>query len=141
MTILKRVVSFLRTAWLALGTAFVILLMMEVVFAAFFTADGGSMWSDPQRGDSRASADSYQGEPWAKDLYEEFVRSAAVDWFPYVYFRRQRFDGQYINIDANGIRRTANNTLAASTPKRLFMFGGSTVWGTGVRDEFTIPSL
>ena len=25
--------------------------------------------------------------------------------------------------------------------KKIFMFGGSTMWGSGVRDEFTIPSL
>lgn len=141
VTILTRIASFGRAAWLATGVAVVILMLMEVVFATFFSAEGGSMRAGPEKGDSRAMADTYQGAMWTRDLYDEFWISSAAEWSPYVYFRRKPFDGRYINIDRDGIRQTANNAATASAPKRIFVFGGSTMWGTGVRDEFTIPSL
>lgn len=135
---LNRIASVLRAAWVALGIALVIFLMMEMVAAVFVAADGDSMG---QGSDSRALADSYRGAPWAKEYFEEFERSEATGWSPYVYFRRKPFEGQYINVDENGVRRTVSNASSAAAPKRLFMFGGSTVWGTGARDDFTIPSL
>jgi hypothetical protein len=136
--VLNSVASLLRAAWVALGVALLIFLMMEMIAAAFVTADGDSIG---ERGDSRALADSYRGAPWAKKLFEEFARSEMTGWSPYVHFRRRPFEGQYINVDENGVRLTVNNASSESAPKRLFMFGGSTVWGTGARDDFTIPSL
>jgi lysophospholipase L1-like esterase len=59
-----------------------------------------------------------------------------------VYWRLRPYHGQYINIDEQGIRRTWNASSApAPNQVRIFMFGGSTLWGYGARDEFTIPSL
>lgn len=90
------------------------------------------------RVDPRVSADGYHDAPWVQDLYEESLASGYVDWQSYVYWRRRPFVGDYINVDDQGVRKTWR---AAGTPVRtLFVMGGSTVWGTGARDDFTIPS-
>ena len=40
-----------------------------------------------------------------------------------------------------GYRRSWNEPVSGFEPqRRIFMFGGSTVWGLGVADDFTIPS-
>jgi len=51
--------------------------------------------------------------------------------------------GSVINIDSEGMRKTYNNAAseAAGTAAKVFVFGGSTIWGAGVRDDLTIPSL
>ena len=75
---------------------------------------------------------------WLEDYYKEFHQQH-ISWEPYVYWRYTPYKGHYINIDEKGLRRTWNTGI--SRRKRIFVFGGSTVWGTGVRDDFTIPSF
>ena len=95
--------------------------------------------------DARVNADTYkeQDKIWLKDYYKEFLRTHVL-WKPYVYWRYAPFKGRYININENGLRKTWNNDkkpLDISPSKRIFVFGGSTMWGTGARDDFTIPSF
>jgi hypothetical protein len=76
--------------------------------------------------------------------YDEFDRSSAARWEPYLYWRRRAFQGAYINVDESGIRRTTSPRETAPGPPEpltIHMFGGSAMWGTGARDEFTIPSI
>ncbi len=48
-----------------------------------------------------------------------------------------------MNVDSVGHRRTAGNgvALGAKDTVRLFFFGGSTMWGTDLRDNATIASI
>ncbi len=80
---------------------------------------------------------------WMKGFVDEFCRSYHARWTPYLYFRRLPFEGKYINIDSSGIRYTPQFTQKPSpviTPEKIFLFGGSTMWGTGAADSGTIPS-
>lgn len=74
-----------------------------------------------------------------------YVREAAdlqSEWRSYVYWRMAARHGRYINVDRAGIRHTWNPTPSPSPDQlKIFMFGGSAMWGIGARDEFTIPSL
>ena len=63
-----------------------------------------------------------------------------VRWRPYVYFRQERFTGTLINIDAQGHRRTIQPAVAADNARPVFLFGGSTMFGSFQRDSFTIAS-
>ena len=57
-------------------------------------------------------------------------------------WRRASFDSEYITIDRDGFRRTWKRSGPdESPPDMIFVFGGSTVWGTGARNDYTIPSL
>ena len=72
------------------------------------------------------------------------MQCSAEDWHPYVYWRRKPYTGKYINIDEKGLRKTIypiDEPVKKKPVKKVFMFGGSTMWGSGVKDEFTIPSL
>ena len=71
---------------------------------------------------------------------QEFSASGKVEWRPYVYWRRIAYSGKYINIDRDGIRRSDNPKGSARAPVKIFVFGGSAVWGPWARDEHTLPS-
>ncbi len=90
--------------------------------------------------DSRIEADAYKGEHWVKDCFKE-LESISTVWRPYVQWRRDRFSGKYVHVDDRGVRRTWNPECAGETGKvKILMLGGSSLWGFGARDDFTIPS-
>jgi lysophospholipase L1-like esterase len=85
------------------------------------------------------TADTYNGAAWSRPYWAEFHRSKDdMRWTPYVYWRRRPRVSPYINVDEKGIRATPTS---AANGLKIFVFGGSTVWGSGARDEFTIPSI
>lgn len=71
--------------------------------------------------------------------WREFVRAWDGEFEPYTHWRRKAFAGGYINIDEDGIRFTPKQPSPGA--KKVFVFGGSTTWGTGVADADTIPAL
>lgn len=72
--------------------------------------------------------------------YIQQTDSIPTEYFPYLGYRRKgAFKGKYVNIDEKSIRITSNPCRDESEI-RIFMMGGSTIWGTGSRDSFTIPS-
>jgi len=58
---------------------------------------------------------------------------------PYVEWSRCPYNGRFVSIGRNGLRKTLVNNC--SMPIRIHVYGGSTVWGTGVKDADTLPSL
>ncbi len=120
--------------------------VLAFAILGLFAADRILRWvlvsgSAPQTGDTRAADDGFPKEPWVSPFLKETDASAVVEWSSYVYWRRRPFAGQFINVDAEGRRRTWNprRTGSAQAPVVLF-FGGSAAWGSGARDEMTIPS-
>lgn len=82
----------------------------------------------------------YYGQDWSKAYWDEHMQ--AVDhWVyqPYRLWQTRPFDGQFINVDEQGRRVTPGSGCAAGK-KRIFAFGGSTMWGYGVPDWGTIPA-
>jgi lysophospholipase L1-like esterase len=79
--------------------------------------------------------------PWAEAYNQEFAM-LAVDWVPYVHWRSRPFSGSFVTVGADGLRRVE---AAARTPegeagrRRVWTFGGSTMWGFHCRDGHTIP--
>jgi hypothetical protein len=104
--------------------------------AAFFVRDRVKGF------DYRVHADALASAPWRTRYFEELRSSSEAEWHPYVAWRSRPYAGEYINIDARGVRRTWNPPVCGANPQRssVWMFGGSTMWGVGARDEFTIPS-
>jgi lysophospholipase L1-like esterase len=133
----SRIGVVVRDAWLILGITCVLVLFIEIALSvAFYYRDFGG-------DDYRVSADTYQNSDWLRKYYKEFHESNNSQWSSYVYWRRKPYRGEYINIDSRGIRKTWSPTVEQgsrlSRPK-IFFFGGSTMWGSGARDDFTIPS-
>ena len=134
---------WLREAWLVLGVTFALLLLVELVLSVAFVCKD-AFWEDAPAVDRRAFADTYKHAPWPKQYYEEFMDANHAHWVPYVYWRHNPYEGQFISIDSHGVRKTWHPGF--EQPDRpvgptVFFLGGSTLWGIGARDDFTIPSL
>lgn len=143
---LKKIGKLVKDAWLIVGISILLFCLLELGLSLVFAAKDwfGGPKAGPLTPDSRVIADAYADASWVKHYYEEFWRSYTSQWHSYVYWRRTPYRGEQINNDSNGIRLT---TLPGPKPPearktvKIFMFGGSAVWGTGARDAFTIPSL
>jgi hypothetical protein len=124
----------LREVWVGVGVTLVLLAAAEGVSRMILAAM-------PRLVDPRSHADLYPAEPWVAQMYAEKVLCGQMRWEPYLYWRRKACSGEYVNVDAMGLRRTwAAPAAPGRRPLRIFFFGGSAAWGTGARDEHTIPS-
>ena len=133
--LLLRVLRGLRTAWEIAGvTALLLLLLLLGVLAV--RALRGPSQSEAERADH-----PYHGQAWFPVYRREFDASLQMEWEPYVYWRRRAMHGEFVNVDEEGLRRTVQAPSASAAPRRVFFMGGSTMWGTGQRDAWTIPSL
>lgn len=74
-----------------------------------------------------------------RELDQAEMTAARTEFKSYIGWRRKPFHGETINIDGPYAQRRTINT-AASDAKRAYLFGGSTMWGTGANDEGTIAS-
>ncbi|MFQ5590078.1 MAG: SGNH/GDSL hydrolase family protein [Phycisphaerae bacterium] len=87
----------------------------------------------------------YQGKEWAYRLFTEadnvHQQEGRFRYHPLLGWDTAEFHGEFVNVDANGVRRGWNPELppGAAAPS-IYVFGGSTTWGVAVRDEDTIPS-
>jgi len=119
-----------------------------VTLGCLVAADLALRWYFARRSadDYRVHADSYVAVPWAKQYWDEYG-ALDTEWHSYVYWRHRPFDGRFITIDERGLRKTSNPAECsapqghATRATRIFVFGGSTIWGVGSRNENTIPSL
>ncbi len=143
MTIFKKLIKFTRDIWMILGIALVMFVALEMFFSLSFYIR--SFWH-PLAADFRIKADSYTNPSWAAKYYkelQEFEQRRTLTWKSYVYWRRIPYRGEYININSDGLRKTSNVTPSdgSGSTMKVFMFGGSTLWGLGAGDDFTIPSI
>jgi hypothetical protein len=129
----------IKTSWLIIGATLLVILFLEGTCALVYHFL-------PGQGELKyfQNTPSYKNYPWSHDYDHELFSSYNTSWRPYVDWRRTPYKGRYINIDAHGIRYTVPGKVREGNTARkvkIFMFGGSTMWGEGVRDQFTLPSL
>lgn len=80
-------------------------------------------------------------DPLYSAVYDEET-NIYLAYQPFVGWRMRELHTPHINVDASGIRRTTDNPSEnISKFPRIFFYGGSTMWGEGLSDEHTIPSL
>lgn len=133
--IAKTIGFILGEGWKLIGAILLFLLAFELTAEAviFFH----------QRGvhpiDWRAKADAYKNAPWVDDYYRKNLL-AKQHWIPYVEWRQEPLNTQWIHVDEHGRRKTWNASVTDSKTIQIYMFGGSTTWGFGARDDYTIPS-
>jgi len=79
---------------------------------------------------------------WAS-AYFQAMHNVRMRWYPYVYWKTAPMRSAYLNIDQHCNRVTWNQPPRGHGRPllRVFCFGGSTAWGTGARDDYTIPSM
>jgi len=145
MVKLRDIGRLVRDAWLVVGMTVLLFCLLEggVSLASLIKrrvtgSEQSTLW------DKRFKADTYADRSWARAYYAELQRAWELRWSSYVYYRRKPFHGKHINVDRQGLRATTAlppRLRAQGTPVKIFMFGGSTLWGTGARDAHTIPSI
>ncbi len=133
------------TAWQMVGMMVIILVVLDLIAAPF-------VYFHEKRQKERQQAvraAQYDGAKWALGMFREqdaLLKSGRLDvWHAYDYWTAVPYKGKYFNIDSDGLRRTFNQTARAAAPAerpfRIFVFGGSTLFGLGARDDYTIPSF
>jgi lysophospholipase L1-like esterase len=80
----------------------------------------------------------YAQQEWSATYWREHGAANRKQYHPYTMWRRLPFDGQTINVDANGFRKTPGTCTEPSYT--VFAFGGSALWGWGSPDSLTIPA-
>lgn len=86
------------------------------------------------------SMPQFADAPWTEEYFRELGQSSRR-FRPYTMWERRAREGKYVNVETGGTRRTWNVKHAESEDiMRVWTFGGSTMWGTGARDDFTIAS-
>ncbi len=136
-----RIASIVRNVWINVGVALLVILVIEGAFQAFFLIrDRGRPMFSVVTVDRMRAANPRQA--WTEAYPRELVDAVQERWRSYVYWRARPHRGAFINIDEQGLRKTWNASPAPTASQaKIFMFGGSTLWGYGARDDYTIPSL
>ena len=128
----------------------IVVLLVNLFFAALLNLGGNSARAKaPASG--RFAFTEYSEE--LKDLYpglkpEEVTAliretgSIPLGYRPFIQFGEKPFVGKHVNVEKFGFRPVANQAPwpPDETKKSIFVFGGSTTFGSGVTDYETIAS-
>ena len=83
---------------------------------------------------------NFKNYDWSKKHFEEFIQ-LKVKYNDYIIWRRVPHKGETININKDGFRLNSKEKLDIDlNNSKAWFFGGSAMWGSGSKDEFTIPS-
>ncbi|MCH9851980.1 MAG: hypothetical protein K0U45_00580 [Alphaproteobacteria bacterium] len=92
----------------------------------------------PSTTDPRVMLPNYKNIDWAETHFKELADGTS-EYKDYIVWRHSDYAGKTINIiDGN---RATYQTDKVINNKEVWFFGGSTIWGWGVDDANTIPSL
>lgn len=128
----RRRISTAVTLLLVTVGALVVLVAVDLGVGAAYGSLRGS------GSDSRATLPAYDGSDWAAAYFEEF-NDQTRSWEPFLGMVRHDYAGEYINVTDRARKSYAPEGLSADAAS-VYFFGGSTAWGTGQRDLYTIPS-
>ncbi len=82
---------------------------------------------------------SYKKENLIKLWNETFESTHNYHYKNFIEYQSFPYTGDYINIGNDGYRH--NGMKADDNMKNILLFGGSTMFGVGVSDDYTIPAL
>jgi hypothetical protein len=91
------------------------------------------------KNDKRAELPSYQDHEKARRIYRDQRISDSI-YVPFTEWRQPQYTSENLNIDENGYRLHTVGTDNDPNAQTLGFYGSSTVWGTGVEDDNTLPA-
>lgn len=131
-----------RKILFAIGAMVVAVLFLELALRAAVSLLGlGPLDPREKELQARRSLNVYEHSPWAEEYFMKELKAMTPTLDPLVGWRPREFHGKYINVGSDGMRRGVRPAISTGPVIKVFMFGGSTMWGAGARDEYTIPSL
>jgi lysophospholipase L1-like esterase len=128
--------------WASLGFSIVLLLVIAILFFGTAALVQRTGLNNQLRGglDYRNLAFiEDENVPTSQDFWLEQAQTR-VRWSPYSYWVVDQISGDFVNVNPQGLRQTSNFVEPNEEILTLAVFGGSTVWGEGSRDGYTIPS-
>ncbi|MEO1146950.1 MAG: hypothetical protein AAFY26_15305 [Cyanobacteria bacterium J06638_22] len=128
-----------------LGLLFGLNLLAHLVLFAgeqamrLFNLDGGPDEVHEDR--ELASLPNYEGR--YDEIFQHFRETFDIDmkYDPYLGWSRDEFEGETITINDKGDRTHGELPGTSEERPTIYIFGGSTVWGTGVVDNETVPAF
>lgn len=134
--------EILNVAWVTIGLILCVIVFTEFGVDAIRNRIRKMRYGDKGKVVYSALADAYRDEDWADDFFHEY-QNLKSRWAPYVHWWAKPYRGRLITVDEKGLRHTWQPPAgsAGGGKRRLYFFGGSTIFGTGARDDWTIPSL
>ncbi len=140
---METILAILNIAWVTIGILLCVIVFAEVGVDAIRRRIRKLRYGDQGKLVYSALADSYRDQDWTYDFFHESMENTRSSWAPYVHWWLTPYRGRLITINEQGLRPTWQPpTDAGSAEKqRLYVFGGSTAFGAGAREEWTIPSL
>lgn len=119
------------------GISLVFLVLVELLFQSV-------TWLRPESNlaHGRTDADGYRNAPWVSSYWNEFTQATRNCDARIFGTQICEYNGEHIHVSVDGIRRTWSKDEGTGGSNRItiWMFGGSTMWGMGARDDFTLPS-
>lgn len=132
----KRLGGFVRVIMINVGVFLSVALALNLLASLYL--DGRALWKNifvPI--DEKADVESLPDQDYAYLIYRE-KKQLETQYVPYVAWAKKPFSGKTTTINSEGER---THHLTTDQPiKHVRFFGGSTMWGTGVDDQSTIPA-
>lgn len=133
MSLLRRLVSFLRTAWLIVGIS----LLLGFLLEGLYRAQGGLRSMITAQGPRHPNARESWWSEW--EAKEGAVNGPSL-YDPYRGWWAAPYASRWVHIDSAGHRLTRPAPERRGGPRILFL-GGSVMWGYTTPDSLTIPSM
>ncbi len=134
---LQRLARWAAIVWIQIG--------ITILLFALLSAMSGAVVNAIRRARQRhepAETAAYSGAASWASAYFQAMHNVRMRWYPYVYWKTAPMRSAYLNIDEHSNRVNWNQPPRNGRPLlHVFCFGGSTTWGAGARDDYTIPSL
>jgi hypothetical protein len=139
--------DYLRSAFkLAASQAFGVFIVLNVViwticlgYSLYNVATAGHALAALKKSAHKGRLPNYAAITWAGTHFAEFDALGA-NYVSYIGWRRTPFKGETINLVGPLAQRATVGPPDTAKPS-VYLFGGSTMWGTGADDANTIPSL
>jgi hypothetical protein len=122
-----KAVDFIRYIAYSIGAAFLLLACGHFLIGLIAIRDSAQL--------EGLEEDSSQ----MREFHRETERAIEVHFEPYYHWKGNPSSGSMVNVDAEGYRKTVKSSREGAA--RVFCLGGSTMWGRGVPDQYTIPSM
>lgn len=130
--------SYPKIAVMLLNTALMLVVIELLVLLSFNLQ---LLASGQVRAPTHTDLSYYDDQPWGATYWEEHrIAMDSVRYRPYVLWGQLPHQGETINQLPDGTRLTPGAECDSPEAYRVFMFGGSTLWGMGAPDSGTIPA-
>jgi hypothetical protein len=148
----KKIIKFYKSLALQTFNTFVLIFLLNLIIAGFFwirnslskhnlNVDQRVLTHREKYSDIGAYTHMMPDEVKTFLDEQDAMGSIGFQHEPWVQFRNPEFYGVYLNTDVRGFRKTKEPESSGGDPIKIFIFGGSTTFGYGVADDYTIPSF